>query len=602
MSQLRPIQLRGIEMRGYQGVSPDKPLCLSHFGHRNIFIGQNDSGKSIPFRFLQIIIPVAKSPQKLWQRGTIGVVRSDSLWQQNRNTEVVVDFTFSSPCDAIENDFGRLALRDGKWRLRVNIRLIQNQGDATYELTPVVEYNGGLLPMVKFSNKNNEAVEYIHETGTYSESQSLITTSAVEILAKPFQDWLNGCRFFDPIRGINRPSKHANDLVEDGSTLLSEMSSLQKNAATQGDFDDWEASICQKLTRLLNPAFSTLRVLKEPPQIDLKKKTDGARFVPLLQMGTGVQQMIIAYSRLVRDENKQMTYFIEEPETNLHPRLLRGFIRDLADYSTIQFFITTHSSVLLDSLSDGDTVHHFEQDSHGACSANEATDIVSHHKILDALGVNGSTLLQSNCIIWVEGPSDRLYLRKWLQEYSDAKGNPVREGIDYSFLFYGGSILSHFQFEPTNDEIQELISLIRVCRYSAVIMDKNGHLTDSQVRLISEGAKDRNHRYASTTDGREIENDVSSRVFSLGVAKYLNCKQSALSNLQLDDNSRYMGQVAKLLADHPDEQKVIANKLSRKVSLAMTVLEVAAEEKATLGCPTYVPNLFDLIQTSKLAR
>ncbi|SHU60945.1 Uncharacterised protein [Mycobacteroides abscessus subsp. bolletii] len=49
------------------------------------------------------------------------------------------------------------------------------------------------------------------------------------------------------------------------------------------------------------------------------------------------------------------------------------------------------------------------------------------------LGYRPSDLLQANYVVWVEGPSDRTYIRRWLQI-----ANPdLQEGIDYSIMFYG---------------------------------------------------------------------------------------------------------------------------------------------------------------------
>src|SRR5262249_10095673 len=157
----------------------------------------------------------------------------------------------------------------------------------------------------------------------------IICRVAKEVLTIPFQNWLLGCRFFDTLRAVNRPSRQQNELIEDGSSLVSEMKGLSDNPATLGAFDDWEAKVCEKLSKLFRPSFSTLAVRGQNPEIFLKKNSPTARSIPLNNMGTGIQQMIIAYSRLVKDAKEHKTYFIEEPETNLHPRLLRAFIRDL---------------------------------------------------------------------------------------------------------------------------------------------------------------------------------------------------------------------------------------------------------------------------------
>ena len=49
-------------------------------------------------------------------------------------------------------------------------------------------------------------------------------------------------------------------------------------------------------------------------------------------------------------------------------------------------------------------------------------------------------ILQANCVVWVEGPSDRIYLKHWIE----AVTSELIEGLHYSIMFYGGRLLSRF--------------------------------------------------------------------------------------------------------------------------------------------------------------
>ena len=103
------------------------------------------------------------------------------------------------------------------------------------------------------------------------------------------------------------------------------------------------------------------------------------------------------------------------------------------------------------SFQKRDHVYHFRQNPNGACTADAAHCPRHRSAVLDSLGMNGGALLQSNCVISVEGPSDRLYVREWLRRYCDEKGTGrvnLQEHADFTFAFYGGGILSHFDFEP----------------------------------------------------------------------------------------------------------------------------------------------------------
>lgn len=69
--------------------------------------------------------------------------------------------------------------------------------------------------------------------------------------------------------------------------------------------------------------------------------------------------------------------------------------------------------------------------------------------LLNELGVRNSSVFLSNCSIWVEGITDRLYLKHYLKlyckKYPDKK--VYRENIDYTFIEYGGGNVVHFNFD-----------------------------------------------------------------------------------------------------------------------------------------------------------
>ena len=68
--------------------------------------------------------------------------------------------------------------------------------------------------------------------------------------------------------------------------------------------------------------------------------------------------------------------------------------------------------------------------------------------LLDSLGVRNSSVFLSNCTIWVEGITDRKYIKKYLDLYLKEKGllNRYQENLHYSFLEYAGSNIEHFSF------------------------------------------------------------------------------------------------------------------------------------------------------------
>ena len=126
-----------------------------------------------------------------------------------------------------------------------------------------------------------------------------------------------------------------------------------------------------------------------------------------------------------------------------------------------------------------------------------------------------SDIVQANCIVWVEGPSDRIYIRHWLQSLDF----DLEEGIHYSIMFYGGRLLSHL---TANDpDVEDFISLRRLNRYMAVVIDSDRRNSTARINDTKRRVRDELHAgpgFAWVTKGREIENYVEDNILLQAVA------------------------------------------------------------------------------------
>ena len=118
--------------------------------------------------------------------------------------------------------------------------------------------------------------------------------------------------------------------------------------------------------------------------------------------------------------------------------------------------------------------------------------------------VKASDMFQSNGVIWVEGPSDRIYILKWLKVFNDFQ---LKEGDDFQFMYYGGKLLSHFAIEPEGKS--DLIDILTTNRHAAIVIDsdktyQSKPINDTKKRIKKEF--ENNNCFCWITKGKEIEN------------------------------------------------------------------------------------------------
>jgi predicted ATPase len=303
-----------------------------------------------------------------------------------------------------------------------------------------------------------------------------------------------------------------------------------------------EVKILNDLNSIFSPdlLFESIAIRQEangaqsPWEIYLKEKDKG--LISVSDSGTGIKTalLVLAYIHLVPVlENISLSSYVflfEELENNLHPamqRKLHAYIRSIAAKDKCIFFLTTHSGVVIDQhcRDQNAQIIHVTHDRKFA-SVKVIRDYTGQRNIIDDLDIRASDLLQSNGLVWVEGPSDRLYFNQWINLYTNGK---LKEGLHYECITYGGKLLAHFSAaNPLLLEQKEFINILSINRNFIFLIDsdvtaKRWAINDTKKRIKRdiEGL----NGFCWITHCKEVENYIPDEVLKKLYPNQLNSLQ-----------------------------------------------------------------------------
>lgn len=376
-------------------------------------------------------------------------------------------------------------------------------------------------------------------------------------------------------RYIHQEMNGSNKEENFDGTNLRELLSIYKSPTLATDYvrNDY-----QKIIEMLRDLSEILNVnLDFPPRSEEFIIEEDTLRLPLENFGTGFHQLLIIASSIIRLEDSICC--IEEPEIHLHAQLQKRLLNYLLQNTQGHYIITSHSPFLINCLQEKEEIDILF---YRKLNNKIQVSIVDSHpkmvEIISDLGINPSDILLANSIIWVEGPSDKNYIKKWIELLAE----DLLEELDYKFSYFRQ--LPELFIGKEASGIDGFPSILKLNPNVILIEDSDNKCETDQPnkqKLQRKRTIEDNGGFYLCTAGREIENYIPPRVVIEGLED-LGIKLNGFDLLPYEDFSK---KINKIFHDNDKNIDYDKNKtdLSRLFSSKTTLDDISIKIRNDFG-------------------
>lgn len=463
----------------YRGFKEEQHIILSESGQVTFLVGGNNAGKSLVARLFSIFsFKLNEVQSNCFMQ--INHLSDYDFYNLETNKPIILKFSIDNSVfqDSIDPDLVKLKNIN---KIYLCIKILKCGHDCFWGLY----LSDGERYSHDFEVVNDRIVyNFISQLGDVPKND------LERSILKLYKEIQNSILVFDPIRSFDR--------TIDESFFVSgvELIKWLKENKSPGQI----RQVKKDVARILKNEFN----LEAPYDIMVDEGEKRLRFtfkdslsLSSNEIGTGYTMLYILLMEIERNSKKVVV--IDEIESHLQPGLTRILMRIIKDKSNIQYIVATHSPAVMETSRENDYLYRFQKDEcactidgffrHHRSSGTEDAKIL--REVCNELGVIPGDALLTNCVIWVEGPSEIFWIRTWISKYlsiyknSNNLEDTIIEGLHYSILMTGGGNIANYSF--SEDEIccsdiviDEKLRVLRINPNPFVIIDSDNANAESQ--------------------------------------------------------------------------------------------------------------------------
>lgn len=344
--------LHGVALKNYRGIG-DETQYIGKFSQFNFFIGPNNAGKSTILYFivnhLSSQVFTSKSSTRN-HHSNIDQFDRNILTPHNPTvmgigtpTNIILEKIIKDKGNSSAILWQSESIKKILQKISINGLLWVRKGSAGKQVAlemmePYLENNElqDLLKQQEWRDVWTTVTSY-RSGGTLAEWIDL----TVEHIANTTPNDMPEAHFIPAIRQISSKGDAFDDLS--GKGLIEEIARLQNPGPTEREKLKLFASINDFLKSVTSNDTASIEIThdREHVLVHIDNKT-----LPLQNLGTGIHEVIMIAAFCTMHRNQIIC--IEEPEIHLHPILQKRLISYLAEKTSNQYFIATHSASLID--------------------------------------------------------------------------------------------------------------------------------------------------------------------------------------------------------------------------------------------------------------